>query len=282
MHQTVSTASQRPVAAPSEQALELVRAIHAGSVEVVDLSVLIANDRPCTWPGTAPFHAFTVHRYDVPEDPDYIRWIVTDEHLGTHMDAPVHYAGSVADDGVSMVGTTTDQVPLPSLFGPAAVIDVTALVGQAKPGKSPEIRPEHITAWESEHGLVTSQDVVLFYSGWSSRYLPGKAGRSYAWNPILLKSEPSWPGLTEAGMELLAARGVKVVGTEGAGPGVSERDARTHQIGLGAGMVFIERLAHLESLPARGAAFCFLPVHWAEGSGAPGRAIALVAKSARG
>jgi kynurenine formamidase len=263
----------------SEQALAFVRAIRGGMIKLIDLSILIANDHPCTWPGTAPFNAFIVHRYDNPEDPDYIRMVVTDEHVGTHMDAPGHYVPSAAGTS-AVIGITTDQVPLTTLFGPAAVIDVTELTGQGEPGKSPEIRPERIASWEEKYGRITPEDIVLFYSGWSARYLPGEAGRSYAWDPILVKNGPSWPGLTEEAMQLLADRGVKVVGTEGGGPGVSERDARTHQIGLGAGMVFIERLANLHLLPARGAGFCFLPVHWAEGSGAPGRAIALVARSA--
>ena len=259
--------------------LEFVDAIKTSRVRLIDLSILISNDRPCTWPGTAQYHAFVVHRYDNPEDPDYIRMFISDEHLGTHMDAPGHYVPS-SNGSPSVIGITTDQIPLTSLIGPAAVIDVTGLVGMAAPGTSPEIVPDHILAWEAKYGRLEPGDMVLFYSGWSTRYLPGELGRSYAWNPILCKNEPSWPGLNEAAMQLLADRGVKLVGTEAGGPGVSERDARTHQIGLGSGMVFIERLTNLHLLPPRGAAFCFMPVHWAEGSGAPGRAIALLLSDA--
>jgi len=75
---------------------------------------------------------------------------------------------------------------------------------------------------------------------------------------------------------LVIERGVSVIGTDGGGPGVFQRDPGTHQRILSVGIPIIERLAHLDLLPPRGAVFWFLPVHWEGGSGAPGRAIALL------
>jgi kynurenine formamidase len=45
-------------------------------------------------------------------------------------------------------------------------------------------------------------------------------------------------------------------------------------------MLYLELLANLKALPPRGAYFVFLPIKIQSGSAGPGRAIALVPKSA--
>ena len=260
-------------------ARRLLNAIQAGEVKIIDLSILAGPEYPCTWPGSAPFQSYPIRRYNDPADPDYIRMVISDEHFGTHMDAPAHYVPA-PETGLPFASPagrlTSDRIELDQLIGPAVVIDVGRLSGTGAPGLSPEITSHDIVEWEATNGPLEANDIVLFRSGWSERYASGEEGRAYGWNAVVLKSEPGWPGLNQEAMKLLVDRRVTVVGTEGGGPGVLQDDARIHQIGLSAGIVFVERLAHLDALPTRGAIFCFLPVRWAHGSGAPGRAIALV------
>jgi kynurenine formamidase len=47
---------------------------------------------------------------------------------------------------------------------------------------------------------------------------------------------------------------------------------------LRTGTVFVECLTGLERIPPRGAWFCFLPIKIEGGTGAPGRAVAILAK----
>jgi kynurenine formamidase len=58
--------------------------------------------------------------------------------------------------------------------------------------------------------------------------------------------------------------------------GSAEEGNEVHRAGLSREMLFVESLANLDQLPARGASFVFLPVKIATASGAPGRAIAIL------
>jgi len=63
----------------------------------------------------------------------------------------------------------------------------------------------------------------------------------------------------------------------GDGSATSVGGAEAHAAGLAHGLVYVESLARLSELPVRGAIFAFLPLAVRGGSGAPGRAIGLVA-----
>jgi kynurenine formamidase len=77
-------------------------------------------------------------------------------------------------------------------------------------------------------------------------------------------------------MEYLADRGVRTLGVDTNSTGSLQDDSGPHHAGLGRGMVFIERLTNLGRLPTRGAGFVFLGLKLEGGSGAAGRAIAMV------
>ena len=60
--------------------------------------------------------------------------------------------------------------------------------------------------------------------------------------------------------------------------GAVEDGYPAHVAGLAHGMVYVEGLARLGELPVRGATFLFLPIPIRGGSGAPGRAVAVLAE----
>ena len=76
------------------------------------------------------------------------------EHGGTHMDAPIHFAEGKL---------TADQVPLSSLIGTAAVVDVSA-----KAAADPDYRlaVADLQAWEEKHGRIPDGAIVVMNSGW--------------------------------------------------------------------------------------------------------------------
>ena len=55
-------------------------------------------------------------------------------------------------------------------------------------------------------------------------------------------------------------------------------DNNPHCIGLSNGMIFAEKLINLGKLPSRGAFYIFLGIKVKGGTGAPGRAIAIIDK----
>lgn len=99
---------------------------------VVDLTLPLAEQLPSTWPGHMPFRA-TVWTWfaDRPGDPQPVRaqsgghyqtrWLVLDEHAGTHIDAPRHFVPPPGS-GLPHAGTAgeigVEGLPLMAAAGP--------------------------------------------------------------------------------------------------------------------------------------------------------------------
>jgi kynurenine formamidase len=261
--------------------------------EVVDLTLPLAEELPCTWPGHMPYRAtvwtWFADRDDIPQPVHprtggsyQTRWLVMDEHVGTHLDAPRHVIppdGSGLPNAGPAGAVGIDRLPLLSAAGPAAVVDVTDLAGAGEPGTSPPITPEHFESWEAEHGGLLASDVVLLRSGWDARYQAGPAAQAYGADVLVTRGSPGWPAPTPKAIDWLHQRGVRCIGTDGLSIGPAENGGPTHVAGLSRGMVFVEALTRLDALPPRGAWFLFLPLPIVAGTGAPGRAIAVLPTS---
>src|SRR5438105_136108 len=97
-----------------------------GSAEVVDLSLVVAADLPCTWAaGHPPFQINPYIRIG-PHSPYNSDILTIDEHTGTQFDAPAHFIPPVGS-GLPNAGPfnkmTADKVPAWQLVGEACVID---------------------------------------------------------------------------------------------------------------------------------------------------------------
>jgi kynurenine formamidase len=260
----------------------------AGST-LVDLTLLLAEELPCWWSTHMPFQHKTFSYFDDRGDAArhvvnrsgayQTRWLLVDEHTGTHVDAPAHFfpEPETGLEGAAEVGrVTVEQLPLDQLTGPAVVIDVPDDLPGGAPGVSPVIPPSLLTDHEARWGPVGPGDVVLFRTGWDRHYLPGDAGSAYCFDPIVLRSVPGWPAPEPPIMALLVERGVRCVGTDAPSMGSVHDGGPVHREGLGSGVVFVEALTGLHRLPARGAHFLCAPLNLARGTGAPARAMAWV------
>lgn len=254
---------------------------------VVDLTLLLAEELPAAWAKHMPYQQKTFNYFADRDDqvsplkseigPYQTRWLLIDEHTGTHVDAPAHFIPEqhTGLPGAAEVGSVTvEQIPLEQLMGPAVVIDVPPAIDGSAPGVSPLITEEFITEWEHSNGEIEAGDVVLFRTGWDSHYVPGAPGLAYCHDALVTGKGPGWPAPDEAAMRHLMDRGVACVGTDGASMGSADNGAEVHRVGLGARVAFIEALGQLSQLPVRGALFCFAPLKVARGTGAPGRAFA--------
>lgn len=271
---------------PTSPAAALGRLL--GDARVVDLTLLLAEDLPCTWPGHMWYQHKTFSWFCDRPDPAakvinrsgvayQTRWLALDEHTGTHLDAPSHFIPppDVALPHAGPAGSTSvSDVPVTQAMGPALVIDVTGLHG-SEPGISPVITPRTVEEWESEHGAVEAGDIVLFHSAWDRHYLRGAAGQAYGWDVLTTGRAPGWPAPDAAAIELLYERGVRCVGTDGLSVGSAQDGGPAHLAGLRRSMVFVEALTGLDELPPRGAFFIMLTLKIEGGTGGPGRAIAV-------
>jgi len=198
---------------------------------------------------------FTLRRQtDYPQG-YYTNTFSTGEHVGTHVDAPAHFARGTA---------TVEWIPLESLNAPAVVVDVRPFV---RLDDDYRVTVRDLQSWEQEHGPIPDGALIIARTGWSARWndagryknadadgvahFPAFSVEAVVW---LLENRPGFVGL---GIDTLSVdRGSS-----------TDVHLRTHA----AGKYHIENLANLDALPPRGALLRVAPLPIAAGSGAPAR-----------
>jgi len=239
---------------------------------------MLSEHLPVTWPEHMPFAHKNWSWFEEDELPTgactcslgpYVtHFFILDEHAGTHVDAPSHYFKD---------GDSSEKIDLSKLIGPAAVVDLRHLDGEAEDGASPAITVAHLEAWEQANGRFEPGEVVLLFTGWTDKhYVRGVDGRAFLHEPVVLQSRPAWPAPEPEAAIFLHDRGVTTIGIDAPSVGSAEEGNEVHRAGLSREMAFIEGLTNLGRLPARGASFVFLPLKMEVASGAPGRAIAVL------
>lgn len=232
---------------------------------MIDLSVPVGPDLPCTWPG---HDGLTAHETEITgEVAVRSRTLSFDEHLGTHADTSRHM-GAPADEG-------SDYVPLTNLSGPARVLDARGMSPEI-PGVSPQIGIAALEKAEHQSGAFRPGDVALLWTGWSDRhYVRGQASTSYVADPIMARA-PGWPAPSTELLRGLAKRGVRLVGIDAPSIGSAERPLCQHLIAFELGITPVENLTNLGALrEISNPLFLFLPLALEGATGLPGRAVAL-------
>ena len=230
----------------------------------VDLTHTLGEDS-VFWPTADPFRHDTVSEGTTPGGYYYSAYnIFTSEHGGTHLDAPIHFAEG---------RRTADQVPLESLIGPGAVIDVSEA---ALADRDYRFTVEDVTRWEARHGRLPTGAIVLFHTGYdrfwpdAERYM-GTARRGEAAIANL-----HFPGLSaELARFLVEQRDIRAVGLDTPSLDYGQSaDFIVHRILLGDNIPGFENVANLGDLPPVGATIVALPMKIRGGSGGPLRIVA--------
>lgn len=186
------------------------------------------------------------------------------EHGGTHMDAPIHFA-----EGREAV----DQISVQREIGPGAKINIAE---QASRDRDYRLSADDVRAWESRNGRIPRGTIVLIQTGWGrywhdrAKYLGSqKAGDA---------SDLHFPGIAQDAAELLAKdRNVLMVGIDTASLDYgASKDFIVHQIFSGGGIPGLENVAALDQVAETGFMVLALPMKIAGGSGAPCRIVALL------
>jgi kynurenine formamidase len=185
------------------------------------------------------------------------------EHLGTHLDSPIHFAEGQP---------TTDSLPVRQLVGPAILIDVTQACAA---NANYELTRADLEKWEKAHDRIPEGAIVLVRTGWA-RFWPDRAryiGTAAPGDVRNLK----FPGISADAAKLLVSRRVDGVGIDTAsldhGPST---DFRTHRILNGAGIYGLENVASMDRIPAKGATIVALPMKIRNGTGGPVRILAIL------
>ena len=256
------------------------RAADPGQGRFVDLTLIVAENYPCTW--ATGFPRFYMNRYIRigPSSPYNSDLLQIDGNTGTQIDVPPHSIprpGSGLKNAGPLGLEYTDRTPAWKLVGEACVIDVTAILDQAPNGVSPLVKKEHIIAWEKKYRPLGQGDIVLLWSGYSDKYYrPMPEGRRFLALP-LEKKTPAWPDPDPECMAYMAKKGVTAVGCDSPTMGpMPDLAAAVHDEGLLRGLVFTEGATNLRKLPPTGAFYCMMGPRHFEGPYGEGRAFAIV------
>lgn len=246
--------------------------ILTGSLEVIDLTTPLSSSTPALrlpepFANLIDFSLEEVSAYNEPGPYWRHNNIHTGEHIGTHLDAPVHWITGRDGDDVS-------QIPVQRLIGPAAVLDLTTKVA-GDPDYLLSIAD--VEAWEAANGPLTAGTWLLLRTGWESRggsqaeflgaddtgsHTPGVAVDCARW----LATEREITGL-----------GVETVGVDAGLAGGFDPAFPVHHYFLGNDKYGITSLRNLGRLPATGAVLVVSPLPIVGGTGSPSRVLAVVA-----
>ncbi len=190
----------------------------------------------------------------------YFGSLTMNEHVGTHIDAPAHFAVGV---------WRIDEVPLSRFIGRAVIMDMSPSI--VHPNYS--ITVKDIKSWERRTGIaITKDDIVLIYTGWA-RYWRKYGSWDEYWNAI----GRGFPGLDVEAANYLVSKGVKGIALDvlSVDPPPKAVDFPAHKV-IASANVWIGENFNLEVLPKKDTvAYIFsLPAMVVkEGSGAPSRPI---------
>jgi kynurenine formamidase len=182
----------------------------------------------------------------------------SDEHFGTHLDAPSHFAGP----------WTTDQIPVERLVRPGYCINVEA---QAAKDEDYRLTVDDIRRFEEKAGRIPEGAVVLVATGWDERW-PDRARYMNERDGV-----KHFPGLSAEASAFLA-RDRKVAGIAIDTPSVDygpSAQFEAHRASNPRNVYHVENAARLTELPAKGFTVVVAPVNLVGGSGGPTRFFAL-------
>lgn len=224
-----------------------------GSSRIVDLSRRLEAGMP-----TYPTHPkYFQMRWCSMGDPAEMNQLVMGEHTGTHLDAPSHFVreGDPARRNI-------DEIPLDRYIGRA----VKLTFGPFAPDNV-QLAVDDIRRWEADNTSIEADDIVLFDFQWGHKWAAGEEGFAFL---------DRWPGLSRPAAEYLAAKNVKLVGTDciSLDPGDGGDNLAAHLTLLPRGILILENVCNLAAI-APVSFFMALPLNIAGGTGAPVRAISV-------
>ena len=171
--------------------------VAAGRATIVDLAYPL-NSKNAFWPGEnyTPFKLETIATIE--RNGVLSKKFHSPEHLGTHIDAPSHFAkGQIS----------VDKIKPESLFGPGVMIDVAT---RASDNPDFLLKPDHIEAWEAKYGRIPDGSIVLLNTGWH-RYWENSA----QYQNRDLRGQMHFPGYSpEAAKMLVEKRNVRGIGLD--------------------------------------------------------------------
>jgi kynurenine formamidase len=241
----------------SALALSLVVSAQGAPPRVVDLGHPLRVDDP-SWDGKQVYQRTPIGTID--KDGYTGGRFTVEEHFGTHVDAPAHFAAG---------GWTVDRIPPDRLYRPGVRIDVSK---QASANADYQLTVADIKTFETQHGAIPEGAIVLVATGWD-RFWPDRARYMNEKNGV-----KHFPGLTaDASAYLSRDRRAVAIGIDT--PSIDHGPStkfEAHHASSALNVYHIENAAGLTKLPASGFFVLVAPVNIVGGSGGPTRIFAML------
>lgn len=252
---------------------DLIKALGSstGGIRVVDLTTRLSARTPSLhlpepFLNLIDFSLQNVSAYNEPGPFWKHNNIHTGEHIGTHVDAPVHWISGREGKDVS-------EIEPKRLMGPAVVIDKTAEVER---DSDFVLTRADIEAWQEEHGKIEEGSWLLIRTGWSQ----------YGDDRVKFlntdENGPHSPGIEAKTAKWIAESlpvsgvGVETVGIDAGAAGGFDPPFPVHYHLLGHDKYGLTSLRNLDQLPPRGAVLIVAPLPIVGGTGSPSRVFALL------
>jgi kynurenine formamidase len=255
----------------TSQVASLIGGLADGSVEIVDLTQPLNESTPVIklpppFANTPGLSREEISHYD-DRGPAWAWYTLTiGEHVGTHLDAPIHWV--TGKDGADVSALAPTQ-----LIGPACVVDKTAET-ETDPGYL--LTAADLEAWETENGRIPDNAWVLLRTGWGSRAQDEAAFLNVGENGPVTPGPDVEASQWLAGERNISGFGVETVGIDAGAAGGFDPPFPLHNLLLGAGRLGLTQLANLDRLPVTGALIVVSPLKLVGGTGSPSRVFAFV------
>jgi arylformamidase len=206
-------------------------------MRIYDISVGVSPGLP-VWPGDRPVRLERVKSIEKGSH-DNVSELSCGVHVGTHVDAPLHFIRDGAPVEKLSLKVLTGRAYVVDM-GKAAVLDASALEAASIPSRTRRI---------------------LF-----------KTRNSSFWARQLPDFQTDFVAIDASGAEWLVRRGVQLVGVDYLSVAPYKKSLETHRTLLGAGVVVVEGLNLTGVSQGRYTLYC-LPIKLVGSDGAPARAI---------
>jgi len=205
--------------------------------DFLDISLAISPDLP-RWPGSALTELNRrrdMRRGDAVNDSTLICGV----HIGTHVDAPLHFLADGAD---------VTHLSLDALIGPAVVAALP------------------------DPDAVTADDLEALNLPFDTQRLLLRTRNSEGWQRRDREFRTDFVALTVDAARWIVARGIRLIGVDYLSVQIFRGDPQTHIALLQAGVVIVEGLNLAEVTPGSYELIC-LPLKLVGAEGAPARAV---------
>jgi len=211
-------------------------------LEIIDLTQEI-DENTQVFPGSYNLKILKWSNYII--DGYDSEMIFTSTHIGTHMDAPIHFNPS---------GESIEKISLKK----------TVILDNAKVLKIIKDDDENIDVNEIKEYNIKKNDTILIYTGWSSNRFKDKYFKKN-------------PGLSKLAAEDLIDMEINLVGIDSPNidPAIDTK-FNSHKIFSAKNIPIIENLINLDKINKDDFIFIALPLKLNNCSGSPVRAIALI------